>query len=183
MIKYEYDPKDVVSQRIGKHVHGQWRSLTEMIAIGIMLFVLWVLSRIVLGRMNEYFSQLDAGLPIIVAVLLWGGITMGLLGAYLVILFLSRYRDLRKDQDNEMSSYRAGPFRVEIGPDGVSRASNGRSEQIRWSSIGGVKSTPLGLGLPLDDRDFIPLDQRLLPSGMTVDQAVETIEGWQKAGA
>ncbi len=182
-IRYDFDPSDVVTERIGRYVHGQWRSLSEMIAIALMLGALFVISKLVLAFYDNYFRSLDPELPTVVAIMLWVGITFGLVGAYLVMIFVSRYRDLRRDQDNTQNGYRSGPITVELSAKGISTRSPGRAEQVPWHSVKKVKKTPLGLGIALDETQFIPLDAQSLPEEMTKEDALSLIETWRAGSA
>ncbi|MEO1549290.1 MAG: hypothetical protein AAFR93_02525 [Pseudomonadota bacterium] len=180
-IRFDYDPKDPITQRIGKQVHGQWRSLTEMIAIAIMLAILFALTRYILGFFVEDFRALSPQLPLVISAIMWGGIALGLVAAYMVMVAISRYRDLRRDQENELSGYRKGPITVELSERGISTRSVGRAEQVPWSSAQSVKMTPLGIGIALDDREYIPIGLDQLPQGMTGDEAMTLIETWRKS--
>ncbi len=180
-LRYSYDPGDVVVQRIGKQVHGQWRSLSEMVAIAVLLVVLYFVTRLVLRHYDPYFAAIDPGLPVTVAAVLWAGITLGLAGAYLVVIFVSQYRDLVAQRDREGTAYRAGPVVVEIGSGGISTDAPGRAEQIRWASVSGVIETPLGLGLRLDNRDFIPVPSGAV-DGMETAEVAKRIEEWRSVG-
>jgi hypothetical protein len=177
-ISFDYRPEDVVSQRIGKLVHGQWRSLSEMVAIAVLLVVLYVITRMVMRHYQAYFAAFDTNLPVIVAAILWGGITLGLLGAYLVMLFVSQYRELLRQRDNEASAYSAGPIHVAIGPDGIRTSSPGRRQEIGWNAVSGVVESPLGLCIRLDNRDFIPVSVEAL-GGRPVAEVARQINAWR----
>ena len=181
-IRFDYDPKDAITQRIGKQVHGQWRSLTEIIAICLMLLILFTLTRFVLNFFVEDFRALSPQLPLVISTIMWGGIALGLVAAYMVMVAISRYRDLRRDQENELSGYRKGPITVELSEKGISTRSVGRAEQVPWSSAQSVKMTALGIGIALDDREYIPIGFENLPDGVTAEDAMAQIEAWRKGG-
>ena len=178
-ISYQYDPDDAVVQRIGRHVHGQWRALTEMVVIFIMLAILYVISQMIMRMWSDYFAALSPSLPVVVVGILWAGITLGLVGSYLVIFFISKYRDLVSDREAETSDYRAGPVRVELSEEGIATHAPARTQRIGWSAVQHVVNTPLGLGLRLDDKDYIPVTVENLPQGVSKDQLAEAIRGWR----
>jgi hypothetical protein len=177
-ISFQYQPGDVVSERIGKHVHGQWRSLSEMVAIAVLLVVLYIITRLVLRTWDDYFTALSPNLPVVIAAILWAGITLGMVGAYLVVVFVSQYRDLVGQRDAEASAYSGGPVEVEIGADGIRTRAPGRSQHIGWMAVSGVIETPLGLGLRLDNRDFIPVATEAL-GDVPLAEAARRIAEWR----
>lgn len=178
-VSYQYDPEDGIVNSIEKHVHGQWRSLTEMIGIAVMLVVIWVICNIILRRYDDFFSALAPQLPFIVAMVLLAGITLGLIAAYLTGFFVSRFRDVLSDHEKEQDGYHAGPINVEISAEGVATHAPHRAQQMDWKSVSAVVDTPAGLGLRLDDRDFIPVPDDKLPEGVTRTELAASIREWR----
>ncbi|MEM9270415.1 MAG: hypothetical protein AAGA78_15945, partial [Pseudomonadota bacterium] len=70
----------------------------------------------------------------------------------------------------------------ELSEKGISTRSVGRAEQVPWSSAQSVKMTALGIGIALDDREYIPIGFENLPDGVTAEDAMAQIEAWRKGG-
>jgi hypothetical protein len=179
-VSYQYDPADPIVNSIGKHIHGQWRSLTEMIGIAIMFLLIWFISDMILDSYEAFFAALSPQLPFIIAMVLLAGITMGLIGAYLTGFFVSQFRSLISDHEAEKDGYRAGPVSVEISEDGVATLAPHIAKQMDWKSVSAVIDTPGGLGLRLDDRDFIPVPDNILPEGMMRTELADSISKWRE---
>lgn len=180
-VSYQFDPEDAATKRMEKFVFGQWRSLSEMVAIGVMLFVLYGVSQAVLQLVATGWEGLPFQ-PVAGGLLLWVGITLGLVGAYLTLIFVSRYRDLVAERELELGAYRKGPVRVELTAEGVSTRAPGQARQIAWISVRGLIDTPLGLGLRLDERDFIPVPDDRLPDAMDRKALTSQINAWRGQG-
>lgn len=178
-VSYQYDPNDAIVNSIGKHVHGQWRSLTDMVGVALMLLVIWFVSGIILDRYDDFFFALAPQLPFIVAMVLLAGITLGLIAAYLTGFFVARFRDVLSDHENEQDGYRAGPVNVEISKEGIATHAPHLAQQMDWKSISAVVDTPAGLGLRLDDREFIPVPDDKLPEGVTRTELAASIRDWR----
>lgn len=180
-LSYQYDPEDPIVHSIGKHLHGQWRSLTDMIGIAIMLVVIWFVSDIILDRYSDFFTALAPQLPFIIAMVLLGGVAMGLIGAYLTGFFVAQFRALVSDREAERGGYRAGPVNVEISVDGIATHAPHLARQMDWDAVSAVVDTPGGIGLRLDDRDYIPIPDSVLPEGTTRTDLAASIREWRSA--
>ena len=175
-ISYSYDPEDPVFLRMEKYVFGQWRSLSEMIAIAVMLLLIYGVSQTLLYMVSSSLGGVD---PVAGAVILCFGVTLGLVSAYMVMVFVSRYRDLVAERELELGNYRKGPIRVELDKTGISTRSPGQARQIAWVSVRAVVSTPHGLCLRLDDRDFLPVPDGSLAEGLPREEVAEQIRKWR----
>lgn len=182
-IRFAYDPESAEMRFMQKHVYGQWRSLTEMFGIAVMLLVLYLLVRIAMREYGAFFAALNPALVNIAPLVLWAGIVLGLAGAYLCGLLVERIHDTITEAGNENAVFNKGPIEVVLDPEGIHTTSESMAQFIKWKSVKKVVSTPQGIGLRLDRSHFIPVIDVELPQGVTRADVMEAIERWRKPAA
>lgn len=182
-IKFAYDPESPESRFMHKHVFGQWRSLTEMAGIGIMLVFLYFIVRIAMREYGGFFAALHPSLVNIAPLVFWAGIVLGLAAAYLCGLLVDRLHDTITDVDNETSLYNKGPISVVLDTEGIHTTSENVAQFVKWASVKSVVKTPQGIGLRLDSSHFIPVIDVELPEGTTRDDVLDAVERWRGASA
>jgi len=179
VVKYVYDPESAESRFMHKHVFGQWRSLTEMFAIAIMLLFLYFIVKIAMREYGAFFAALHPSLTEIAPLVFWAGIVLGLAAAYLCGLLVDRLHQTLTDVDNEQTLYNRGPIDVTLDQDGIHSTTPHMAQFVKWDSVHAVVKTPQGIGLRLDRTNFIPVIDVTLPQGTTRDDVLKLIEEWR----
>lgn len=178
-IKYAYDPESAETRFMHKHVFGQWRSLTEMFGIAVMLLFLYFIVKIAMREYGSFFAALHPSLVNIAPLVFWAGIVLGLAAAYLCGLLVDRLHETITDVDNESTLYNKGPIDVVLDPDGIHTTSENMAQFVKWASVKSVVKTPQGIGLRLDRSHFIPVIDVELPKDVTRDDVLAAIERWR----
>jgi len=178
-IRYAYDPESAESRFMRKHVFGQWRSVTEMFGIAVMLFFLYFIVKIAMREYGEFFATLHPALVNIAPLVFWAGIVLGLAAAYLCGLLVDRLHQTLVDRDREMALFNRGPIDVVLDPEGVHSTTPHYAQFVKWPSVTAVVKTPQGIGLRLDRSHFIPVIDVELPDGTTRDDVLAAIEAWR----
>ena len=182
-IRFAYDPESAEMRFMQKHVFGQWRSLTEMFGIAVMLLILYFVVKIAMREYGGFFAALHPALVNIAPLVFWAGIVLGLAAAYLCGLLVERLHETITDADNETSLYNKGPIEVVLDPEGIHTTSENMAQFVKWKSVKKVVPTPQGIGLRLDRSHFIPVIDVELPKGTTRDDVMASIERWRGSTA
>ena len=181
-ISYQYDPESPERRYMHKHVVGQWRSLTEMFSIGVMLVFLYFIVRIALRESGDILAGLHPSLLRIVPMVFWGGIVLGLAAAYLCGLLVSRLHQTIYDIERDGIYYRTGPISVTLDENGIQSGNNHFHEHVGWGAVKTVVETPQGLAIRLDNATFVPVLDATLPPGRTRADTAKAIRVWMAAG-
>lgn len=182
-IKYAYDPESAESRFMRRHVFGQWRSITEMFGVAVMILFLYFVVKIAMREYGAFFMELHPAFLDIAPLVFWAGIVLGLTAAYLCGLLVNRLHDTIIDAEKEDELYNKGPIDVVLDADGVHTTSKHSAQFVAWPSVSKVVKTPQGIGLRLDGANFIPVIDVELPKGTTRDDVLASIEAWRaKAG-
>lgn len=182
-ISFEYDPESPERRFMHKHVVGQWRSLTEMFAIGVMLVFLYFVVSIVLRESGQVLAGLHPSLIRIAPMVFWGGIVLGLSAAYLCGLLVSRLHQTIYDIERDGVLYRKGPISVTLDPDGIRSGNTHYNEFVDWSAVKAVVLTPQGVAIRLDNATFVPVLDAVLPSGMSRQDVIDAVGRWRGVAA
>ena len=180
-ISYEYDPESPERRYMHKHVVGQWRSLTEMFAIAVMLLFLYFIVSIVLRESSNILIGLHPSLTRIAPLVFWGGIVLGLAAAYLCSLLVSRLHQTIYDIERDGILYRHGPIAVTLDADGIRSGNPHYNEFVSWRAVKTLVATPQGIAIRLDNDIFVPVLDVTLPEGVRRDDVVDTIAAWRCA--
>lgn len=178
-IKYAYDPESAESRFMRKYVFGQWRSLTEVFGVAVMLLFLYFVVKIAMREYGSFFLELHPSLLDIAPLVFWAGIVLGLSAAYLCGLLVNRLHSTIVDAEREVEVYNKGPIDVVLDADGVHTTSKHAAQYVAWTSVSKVVKTPQGVGLRLDGSNFIPVIEVELPEGITSDDVLSAIEVWR----
>ena len=178
-IKYAYDPDSAETRFMKKHVFGQWRSLTEMFGIAIMLLFLYFVVKIAMREYGATFAAMHPALVKIAPLIFWGGIVLGLAAAYLCGLLVDRLHDAITDAEKETNRFNQGPIDVVLDSEGIHTTTPNFAQFVRWDSVNAVVKTPQGIGLRLDRTHFIPVIDVELPTGTTRDDVLAAIAAWR----
>lgn len=178
-IRYAYDPQSAETRFMHKHVYGQWRSLTEMFAIAVMLVFLYFIVKIAVREYAGQFAALHPALLKLAPLVFWAGIVLGLAAAYFCGLLVDRLHQTLTDVENESTLFNKGPIDVVLDKDGVHSTTPYMAQFVKWDSVSAVVKTPQGIGLRLDRTHFVPIIDIALPEGVTRDDVLASIEGWR----
>ena len=182
-IRYAYDPESAESRFMQKHVFGQWRSLVEVFGVAVMLLFIYLIVKIAMREYSDTFAALHPAFVRIAPLVFWGGIILGLAGAYLCGLLVSRLHETIADVDRDTILYKKGPIEVVLDAEGIHTKTAHSTEFVTWESVRAVVDTPQGIGLRLDNAHFIPVIDVELPTGTTRDDVLAAIEGWRSKRA
>lgn len=177
-IQYAYDPDGAETRYMHRHVFGQWRSLTEVFGVAVMLLFIYLIVKIALREYAPTFAALHPAFVKIAPLVFWGGIMLGLTAAYLCGLLVARLHETIADVDREKILYRRGPIDVTLDADGIHSKTEHSAEFVTWASVRAIITTPQGIGLRLDNAHFIPVLDVELPKGVSRDDVLSAIKGW-----
>ncbi len=178
-IKYSYDPEAVELRFMTKHIFGQWRSISELIGIFVMLLGIYFIVKIAIREYTGQFEAMDPRFAEMAPLIFWAGILLGLVAAYLCGLLVSRLHSAISDHEAEQAAFKRGPVKVTLDKDGIHTVAPNTAQFLNWRSVRKVVATPQGLGLRLDESHFIPIIDDELPDDVTRDDVLFAVETWR----
>ena len=162
-----------------KHVYGQWRLLTDLFGIAVMLVFLWFIVRIAVREGGVILGDVAPAVREMAPLVFWAGIVLGLGAAFLCGLLVERLHATLTDADKENSVFGRGPIDVTLDAEGIHTVTPYVKQVISWDSVTAVVPNPQGVGLRLDRAHFIPVIDVELPQGTTRKDVLAAIEGWR----
>jgi hypothetical protein len=178
-IEFAYMPNGVEYRYMHRHVFRQWQAISEMIAVAILLFVLYVIVRLFLREYGPFIIGISPSIMEIVTFVFWLGISLGLAGAYLCGALVARFRASLVNREGSDHPYHAGPVRVTLDEKGIHTFTEHLERSIRWPCVEQVVKTPIGLALRLDDKEFIPISDNALPGTLTRKELRHALAVWR----
>ena len=182
-IKYSYDPDAAELRFMTKHIFGQWRSISELIGIFVMLLGIYFIVKIAIREYTGTFAAIHPRFAEMAPLIFWAGILLGLVAAYLCGLLVSQLHSSISDHEAELAAFRQGPIKVTLDRDGIHTVAPNTAQFLNWRSVRKVVKTPQGLGLRLDESHFIPVIDAELPDGITREDVMLAIEAWRGTSA
>lgn len=179
-IKYSYDPEGAQCRFMRRHVFGKWRMVTELFGIAVMLLFLYFAVKIAMREYRDMFVEIHPALLSLAPLVFWGGIVLGLSAAFLCGLLVNRLQDTILEAEKETVVFKQGPIEVTLGAEGVRSSSKHFQQFVTWAAVHKVVTTPQGIGLRLDNRNFVPIPEEQLPTGVTIGDVASAIASWRE---
>ena len=178
-IKYAYDPDSAESRFMQRYVFGKWRSITELFGIAVMLLFLYFIVKIAMREYGGFFMELHPAMLEIAPLVFWAGIVLGLAAAFMCGILVNRLHDTIVEVEKEEETFNKGPIDVTLDAEGVHSTSKHWAQFVSWKSVHRIVRTPQGIGLRLDNRNFIPVLADGLPEGVSAEDVLSNIETWR----
>lgn len=178
-IRYSYDPEGAETRFMHRHVFSQWRTATDVFGVSIMLLFLWFIVKIAIREYGPFFAKLHPAFVNIAPLVFWAGIVLGLAAAYFCGLLVERLHETLTDASKERTIYGRGPINVVLDQAGVHTRTSYMTQSISWSAVRAVIPNAQGIGLRLDNTNFIPVVEAELPEGTTSDDVMASIDVWR----
>lgn len=178
-IKFAYDPQASELRFMTKRIFGQWRSISELIGIFVMLLGIYFVVKIAIREYTGTFAAIHPRFAELAPLIFWAGILLGLVAAYLCGLLVSRLHSSIADREAELAAFKQGPIKVTLDSDGIHTVAPNTAQFLNWRSVRKIVKTPQGLGLRLDESHYIPVMDDGLPEGTSRDDVLNAIETWR----